>query len=193
MINKKRLSLFTFALSLLMLFSNLNAQLLPAPTTTTEYYSRDTLVRSIIKGGEFTRGVGMPEYTSLETTTHRPINARNYFGIMDEEAKAFRIDSACNEALRIATSATSTVMDRNIAKACTEVTNRFGDEPPSNTTVTYAWAQVDKGILMSNVLRLPVRVVPEINFTGQSSYVYDQEVLNVVRAIDTCITRNMLL
>ena len=191
MINKKRLSLFTFALSLLMLFSNLNAQLMPAPTTTTEYYSRDTLVRSIIKGGEFTRGVGIPEYTSLETTTHTPITAHDYFGIMPIDAKAFRIDSACNEALDRATDANAE--DRNIADACTEVTDRFGDEPTSNTNVTYAWAQVDVDsngtTLTSEVLRLSVRVVPEINFTGQSSYVYDEEVLEVAG----CSTLNMLL
>ena len=196
MINKKRLSLFTFALSLLMLFSNLNAQLLSAPTTTTEYYSRDTLVRSIIKGGEFTRGVGIPEYTSLETTTHTPITAHEYFGIMPIDAKAFRIDPACDEALNRATSIDANAEDRNIADACTEVTNRFGDEPPSNTNVTYAWAQVDVDsngtTLTSNVLRLSVRVVPEINFTGQSSYVYDQEAFEVARDIDACITRNML-
>ena len=188
MINKKRLSLFTFALSLLMLFSNLNAQLLSAPTTTTEYYSRDTLVRSIIKGGEFTTRL-TPTTTSLVTRTHPLITAHDYFGIVEKDAKAYRIDRACDEALDRATSIDANAEDRNIAGACTEVTDRFGDEPTSNTNVTYAWAQVDNGILTSEVLRLSVRVVPEINFTGQSSYVYDPEALNAA----VCITFNMLL
>ena len=162
--------------------------LAPAPTTTTEYYSRDTLVRSIINGGEFTTRL-TPTTTSLATRTHPSITAHDYFGIMEKDAKAYRIDRACNEALDRATSIDANAEDRNIAGACTEVTDRFGDEPTSNTNVTYAWAQVDNGILTSEVLRLSVRVVPEINFTGQSSYVYDEEVLNAA----VCITFNMLL
>ena len=152
-----------------------NPMLDPAPTTTSVYYSRNTLVRSIITGGEFTRvSGGDANRPTSQTRVQRSIGGHEYFGIVDEDARAFRIDPGpCSQSLEIATR--YKIDDYKITEACTEVTNRLGSEPPSNTTITYAWGLVDSnGILTSDVVEFHVRVVPEVNFTGQSSYLYSQ-------------------
>ena len=98
-----------------------------------------------------------------------------YFG-MPSDAKIFRSDLGsdplCSGIQSHLSSQREYHLNRiNIAEHCTDVSDNFGNEPAGERS--YLWATVNSdGHLTSSFLRLDIVVLPEINFSGQASYLY---------------------
>ncbi|MBC6413513.1 MAG: hypothetical protein GDA45_01045 [Chromatiales bacterium] len=145
---------------------------------TGEYYSRSYLVRSLVRDEDLSYFDGRevqsvtPEITSVE-----------YFGIEGSDARAFNLDavsgSGCRTILEAAVA--RNISGVNMVEHCgANITDQFGSELPG--TQFYVWVLLDgDGRLNSQPLYINsdgvsdrasngVNVLPEINFSGQPSY-----------------------
>ena len=138
----------------------------PAMDATT-YYSRSVIIRALLRSEEFTYLDSENEEQTF--AANDAIDATAYFGI-ESGSRAFRYAGDCQS---VVDAAIATNLNQvNIEELCTEVTNSFGDEPAGMQN--YVWVRVgadsrleSRGTVLSNV-----QVVPEINFVGQSSYLF---------------------
>ena len=147
------------------------APLANAPNEANVFYSRNVLVRSLLRDTEF-------DY--IEVSSNRPtkqtfgadnaMTAAAYFGIADADARVFRINAQCQAVLDAA-------RDMNLSRVkihehCLDVRDDFASEPIGMHR--YTWAAVaDEYLVASDYRSYEVNVLPEINFLGQSSYLYD--------------------
>ena len=148
------------------------APLAEPPVETDVFYSRDVLIRSLFRGTEF-------DYVEVESnrpvkrtfTSNSAMTAAVYFGINNPNARVFRVNEQCETVLDAA-------RDMNLTKVkineyCLDVGDNFGSEPVGMRR--YIWAVVENGYLVaSNYRSYELNVAAEINFWGQSSYLYDR-------------------
>ena len=138
----------------------------PAMDATT-YYSRSKIIRALLRSEEFA-------YLDSENeeqifAANDAIDATAYFGI-ESGSRAFRYVGDCKT---VVDAAIATNLNQvNIEELCTEVTNSFGDEPTGMQN--YVWVRVgaDSRLESKGTVLSDVQVVPEINFVGQSSYLF---------------------
>ena len=146
-----------------------------APTTSTVFYSHDTVIRSLLRGEEFTYidENEQGEYVRQTFTEGMAMTPAQYFGINDPAARIFLdVDSDLYSLYNSESSTRPYHLNRiRIAEHHTDVTDSFGDEPVGQRY--YEWATVDNnGYLTSRFLSFYVEILPEINFSGQASYLY---------------------
>ena len=136
------------------------------------YYSRNVIIRALLRSEEFT----YLDSENVERTFSDAIDATDYFGI-EPGSRAFRYVGDC-EAVVVAAIATN-LNQVNIEELCTEVTNSFGDEPTG--VQDYVWVRVgaDSRLESEGTVLPLVQVVPEINFVGQSSYLFIEPPTNM--------------
>ncbi len=148
------------------------APLAEPPAEVDVFYSRDVLIRSLFRGTEF-------DYVEVESnrpvkrtfTSNSAMTAAVYFGINNPNARVFRVNEQCETVLDAA-------RDMNLTKVkineyCLDVGDNFGSEPVGMRR--YIWAVVENGYLVaSNYRSYELNVAAEINFWGQSSYLYDR-------------------
>ena len=149
------------------------AEISPPPASINVYYSRKVVVRSLLRGESFGY-IEEDENGKPQTMTHSgSMTAAEYFGITDGNARLYRDDPMCQSVL-------NTARDHNLTQVridefCTDVTNDFANEAVTvdGELRSYAWATVRGGRLVaSDYERYDVAILPEINFLGQSSYLF---------------------
>ena len=138
----------------------------PAMDATT-YYSRSKIIRALLRS----EGFAYLDSENVEQTfsANDAIDATAYFGI-ESGSRAFRYAGDCKT---VVDAAIATNLNQvNIEELCTEVTNSFGDEPTGMQD--YVWVRVgaDSRLESKGTVLSGVQVVPEINFVGQSSYLF---------------------
>ncbi len=143
----------------------------PAPTTSSVFYSRGTVIRSLLRGDEFTY-IDSEQGEFVRETFTAAMTPAQYFGIADPDARIFRDDGEqCARILETYSSDSYHFNKINIAEHCTDITDSLGDEPAGERP--YVWVTVNNnGHITSEFLTFNVEVLPEINFSGQASYLY---------------------
>ncbi len=145
------------------------------PTTST-FYSRSTIIRSLLRDEGFTYIDDNDNEPGEDEFVRKFIRMTpaQYFGI-DPAAKIFRQDDACVNIRSDLPPGTEYHLNKiRVAAHCMEVTS-LADEPVG--AQRYNWATVDSnGFLTSELFRFDARaieVLPEINFSDQQdSYLY---------------------
>ena len=165
-------------------------ELSPAPKEGNRFYSRKVIVRSLLRGESFTYVVENADGEFVHTETYdgekMKMTAAQYMGIEESNAKLFRLFededgvTSCWSILRTATIHKLTKV--KIGEFCKDVTETLADE---DVTIgrgrPYMWAFVDNGNLVPSQIdnfdidSRKLEILPEINFEGQSSYLYARQ------------------
>ena len=160
-----------------------------SPAELSDYYSRDAVIRSLLKGEAF------KEFTYVEAisgevvegtfTEAMAMNWDEYFGIeADATTEIFRIEagSECEEILEAAKAQNLTKV--KIDAFCNEsnrVTDFSNEAITANGPQRYIWADVRAGLLVaSDYQDHDLEIVPEINFSGQPSYIFAEPTTRTV-------------
>ena len=164
------------------------APLAVAPSESDVFYSRDVVVRNLLCGGDDSRTSESPsqcrpaggEFSYIQEigsnelvkkTFREAMPVATYFGIESTKARVFRVDKSCRQILDAARDYHLSKV--KIADYCMDVTDDFANEAIGSRL--YVWAEVEQGLLVASDYRsYEVRVLPEINFAGQVSYLYDK-------------------
>ena len=150
------------------------------PSEINEYYSRDTVIRSLIGEGGFTY---VEDGVSSKQTFSR-ISSNDYFGIdANVNTQIFRIEngSECADVLQAALD--NNLIDVSINEFCQNVgANNFANESANIAPQRYIWVDVIDGILQtpSAYFDYMLRILPEINFSGQPSYIFTEATTKTV-------------
>ena len=148
---------------------------------TVDFYSREVVVRSLLRGEEFTYIVedenGQPiqdaDTGALQSEKFRStMTPAQYFGV-PANTRTYRYSAQCRSVL-VAARASGLTQVR-IDEFCEDITADFVDvvnkDFVENGSGQYIWATVrGGGFLLSSYIGDTVKILPEINFAGQSSY-----------------------
>ena len=148
---------------------------------TADFYSREVVVRSLLRGGEFTYIAedenGQPiqdaESGALQSEKYRStMTPVQYFGV-PANTRTYRYSAQCRSVL-VAARASGLTQVR-IDEFCEDITADFVDVVNKDFVESgsgqYIWATVRSGgFLLSSYIGGTVKILPEINFAGQSSY-----------------------
>ena len=129
-----------------------------APGESSVWYSRDTVIRGLMRGENLT-------YMDMAPT----LSAADYFGIEGANARVFRVSSDCQNILDA--SVANNLNKVKLDEFCMDVSDNFASEPTGSHQ--YAWVVISNGYLASDYRSyLNVRILPELSLSGQSSYLY---------------------
>ncbi len=149
---------------------------------TGEYYSRHAVIRSLLREEEFTfiEEVINGEDVGGTFTANMAMDWRAYFGInANANTQIFRIgdDSECGDILEAARDNNLNAV--RISEFCDERVTDFSTE--SVGSQRYVWADVRNGILVaSDYPDYNLNIVPEINFSGQPTYIFPEPTTRTV-------------
>ena len=151
------------------------------PSLEGRYFSRETVIRSLIGEGEFT--FVDPNFSGKQT--FKRISSDEYFGInTDDDTQIFRYGPSNGECEMVLDEA----LEYNLSKVkidefCQDnrVLNFASEQPRVNQE--YIWVTVEDGILQvsttsteitteSSYFGYSLSILPEINFSGQPSYIF---------------------
>ncbi len=156
-----------------------------------EWYSRDVVIRSLLRDEEFdfieevVNGEDIGGTFTGTFTAHMAMNWEAYFGInANANTQIFRIDSGSECDLILAAAKDNNLNAVNIDEfdSCDERVIDFATEPvtPSGSQ-RYVWADVRDGRLVaSDYPDYNLKIVPEINFSGQPTYIFPEPTTRTV-------------
>ena len=145
---------------------------LPDDILTTRYFSRDTLVRSLLREESFNyveevNGELMPK-TFLGSAA---MSEAEYFGV-DGGARVFRVSAASDCKAILDNAGRYNLTGVRVREFCREeVTGQIADEEAGSTN-EYAWLELSGGRLASKAQTFRVHILPEVNFIAQQSNLY---------------------
>ena len=163
-------------------------QRVATPSEAENYYNRNVIIRSLLAGDAFepftyVNDQGTPERPRRSTFNRRmSMSIASYLGVrMSRNTKSFRVsegseNSECESILNAAY--TYQLGNVKLDEFCSE---EIDDETYFATAevglARYAWVDINNGRLQLSSGRdepiiLTLRVLPEINFSGQSSYLF---------------------
>ena len=158
---------------------------------TGQYYSRSAVIRSLLRDEGFIYLEGVRGNEDIEVTfpnSQAPVMSwQTYFGInANADTQIFRAEEGqeCADVLRTARVNNLDEVKINAFDNCIEVTD-FATEPVTpRGRQQYFWADVRNGVLVASDYPVyDLKIVPEINFLGQPSYIFseaDAETTNTV-------------
>ena len=142
-----------------------------APEQSATFYSRDVVIRSLLSADTFDYIEEVAPENLVKKTFTTTMTPAMYFGISAANARVFRVDASCQAMLDAARDLHLTKV--RIAAHCVDVSDDFANEPVGSQR--YTWAEVTDQLLVASAYRsFDINVLPEINISGQSSYLYDQ-------------------
>ena len=169
-------------------------------TTSTRYFSRDTLVRSLLSG----EGFRAFSYVYIDDKNDndkendelirerftRAMSEADYFGVnVSDDARVFKLLRECGRVLRAAEAYNLNRVQ--ILEFCTEdedVTGELRNETPS--TNNYVWVELDGNRLASKSDIYEVEVLPEFNFVSpEESPILLSELATTITRISSDISR----
>ena len=157
-------------------------QTVNTPSEMNVYYNRDVIIRSLLEGNaseSFTYVVADDDGTSTPTrsTFDRGISNADYLGVRESEnTKFFRISGEeCEPILRAAYA--NQLGNVKLDAFCEGIDDEIDFTTAEVGSARYAWVDVANGRLqLSEGRDEPIihelSVLPEINFSGQSSYLF---------------------
>ena len=160
------------------------SQRVNTPSELNEYYNRDVIIRSLLTGDAFEPF----EYVVVASTSTRPmrstfdsgISIADYLGVdISGNTKFFRVSegSDCEEI--IDTAYANQLGNVKLDEFCDGIDDGIDFTTAEVGSAQYAWVDVADGRLQISSTTMPIihtlRVLPEINFAGQSSYLFTSQ------------------
>ena len=151
---------------------------------TGEYYSRDVVIRSLLRNEEFVfiEEVIRNEDIGGTFTADMAIDQEMYFGVnANANTQIFRIEdgSECDDILETARVNNLNGVRIGEFEGCDQIVTDFNNEPVGS--YRYVWADVRNGVLVaSDYPDYNLNIVPELNFSGQPTYIFPEPTTRTV-------------
>ena len=155
-------------------------QLVNTPSELPNYYNRDVIIPSLLEGEDFesfTYVIANDGSTPTQSTFDNGISNDDYLGInMSENTKFFKISgSDCEPILRAAYA--NRLGNVKLDEFCEGINDEIDFTTAEIGSDEYAWVDIgENNRLQISSTNMPIiytlKVLPEINFAGQSSYLF---------------------